>query len=237
MKDPITSRSSRCRAPAFGWLVLWAAVLASISNAQASDITYYIADYPANELDPTSGTDTVSGTVITNGTTGSLSATDLIGGTFSLSGPQFDISGSASFGQPIGLVATATQLLLDPSASSSFTISTAIYTPPPPGSLGGSSMEASVTYENNLSGGQYFGGAGGSFGTLAWEYPTFDTSPVPTTPGSISANTDWVIATVPEPSTFVLLGVGAVSLAAYAARTASRFQRRSRCGFVGTLVH
>ena len=74
----ITSQFHRC--PALACLIVSIAVAAVVSNATASDVTYNIVDYPANE-----GTNTISGTIITNGTIGSLAAANIIGGTFSIS--------------------------------------------------------------------------------------------------------------------------------------------------------
>ena len=181
-------------------------LLASVPDIWAGDITYNIVDYPVNETDPTSATDTVSGMIITDGTIGPISAANIIGGTFSLTSPSFGITGPASFGDPIGLEATPTQLLLDLGANSSFSISTGTTDESPPGFIGGGSMGASVDYENTPSGGQYYGNAGGDFGTLAFVFPVFDSAPVSTTSGSIGANSSWVIATVPEPSTLAMLG-------------------------------
>jgi hypothetical protein len=62
--------------------------MATLSNARAGDITYSIIDYPAYETDALNGQqDTISGTIITDGTTGPLSATDIVGGTVTLTNP------------------------------------------------------------------------------------------------------------------------------------------------------
>ena len=175
---------------------------------RAGDITYNIVDYPANEVDTVSATDTVSGTIITDGTIGPLSESNIIGGTFSLTSPNFGVSGSASFGVPIGLEATPTQLLLDPGVDSSFSIGTTyVYYD----GIATGAQSAQVVYENDPGSGQYYSSAGGSFGDMAFVFPSFDSSPVPTTQGSIGANSSWVVATVPEPSTFVLFPVSVPS--------------------------
>ena len=62
------------------------------------------------------GTDTISGTIVTDGTLRALSAADIIGGTFSFTNPQGDVyAGPALFNGAV-LEATPTQLLLDPGA-------------------------------------------------------------------------------------------------------------------------
>jgi hypothetical protein len=195
----ITSQFHRC--PALACLIVSIAVAAVVSNATASDVTYNIVDYPANE-----GTNTISGTIITNGTIGSLAAANIIGGTFSISeGDGELISGPAEFNNPIDLQATATALLLNPGSDSSFWIST---------TQSDQSWTAWADYENDPSSSLFSGG-------LTAEPPAiltvdlFDSYPVPTTPGSIGANSAWIIATVPEPSAFALLGIGAIGLAAF----------------------
>ena len=203
-----TSLSHRHSARLAVPLLSSAVLLASVSNAWAGTI-YNIVDYPANEVDTVSATDTVSGTIITDGTIGPLSESNIIGGTFSLTSPNFGVSGSASFGVPIGLEATPTQLLLDPGVDSSFSISTT-YVYGSGISIGVDSAE--VVYENDPGRGQYCSLARGSFGTLAFDFPSFDSSPVPITPGSIGANSSWVIATVPEPATLTLLGSALLGL-------------------------
>jgi len=165
--------------------------------AQAGDITYNIVDYPANQFNGYS-TDTISGTIITDGMIGPLTAANLIGGAFLLNDGQGNsIAGPATFRGPIDLEATATQLLLDLNADSFF----AIFATQPD-----SSWSATVAYSNFPGDGQYDGGFV-SNPPLNLISSYFVSCPVPTTPGSIGANTDWVIATVPEPSTLALLVV------------------------------
>jgi len=190
---------------ALAHLALSIAVLAIVSNASASDITYNIADYPANE-----GNNSISGTIITDGTIGPLSAANILGGTLSISeGNGQVISGPATFGDPMDLEATTTALLLGPASDSMFSIDNT--TP------SDQSWTARVIYSNNPGGGQYDG-------VLDAKPPAilslllFGSNPVPTTPGSIGANPSWVIATVPEPSALALLAVGAIGLAARAWR-------------------
>ncbi|MGO9110052.1 MAG: PEP-CTERM sorting domain-containing protein [Thermoguttaceae bacterium] len=201
-------------------------LLASASNAWAGDITYNIVDYPVNETDPTSATDTVSGTIITDGTIGPLSAANMIGGTFSLSSPHFDVAGPASFTAPIGLEATPTELLLDVGVDSSFSISTVITGQD---GIATTCNAAGVTYENTPGGGLYCGSGSLSFGTMVMLLPGFYLSPVPTTPGSIGASSTWVIATVPEPASLMLLCPALLGFAAAYLRRRKVAVRRATC--------
>jgi len=181
---------------------------ACVTVAQGSDITYNIVNYPANQFNGYS-TDTISGTIITDGTIGPLTAANLIGGTFSLDDGQGNsIAGPAKFGFAIDLQASPTQLLLDLNPASYFDINA---TQPD------LSWSARVVYTNYPGGGEYDGGFFSKPPLLLID-SYFNSSPVPTTPGSIRANADWVIATVPEPSTLALLGIGAICLAAYRRR-------------------
>ena len=143
-----TFRSHRPPVLAAAYLMLSAVLLASVSNAGANDITYKIVDYPANEADAFSGTDTISGTIITDGTIGLLSVANIISGDLSFTDPEGDLfTGPASFGDTVGLQATPTQLVLDPGIDSIFSISNfSINT----------GAAAQVVYENNPGNGQCY---------------------------------------------------------------------------------
>jgi hypothetical protein len=52
-----------------------------VSDVVAGDITYKFVDYPALETDlTTGGTDTLSGYIITDGSLGSITRSDIVGG-------------------------------------------------------------------------------------------------------------------------------------------------------------
>jgi hypothetical protein len=195
--------------------------LAVAAEARASEITYNIVDYPVNEADTISGgTDTISGTIVTNGTIGAITDADIVGGTLSFSSSRGSVSEPASFYSPVGLEATSTELLLHPGTQASLIIDSAIN--------GTTNYQAAVVYDNYTTGDQYIGYLASSPFTppvsppIAVLLSEFDSSPVPTTPGSIGANPVWVIATVPEPGSLVLL------LPAMAGLGAIRCRRRRR---------
>ena len=68
-------------------LMLTAALLV-FATATKADIAYSIVDYPVNESDQiAAGTDTVSGTIITDGTLGSLNPSNILGGSLTVAYP------------------------------------------------------------------------------------------------------------------------------------------------------
>jgi hypothetical protein len=199
-------------------LTIVAFLLVCASSLRADNITYNIVDYPANEALLSSNgaviaTDMISGTIITDGTIGPLSAANIIGGTFSFTDWEGDlITGPATFGTPVGLLATPTQLVLVPDGNSSFWISTSESNPP---------WGANAVYDNYPGSGQYYGGV--YIQGLTAVMSPFESVPVTTDQGSIGASSNWVIAAVPEPSSLALL-FSAFLILAFAA---VYFRRRS----------
>ena len=174
--------------------ILSALLLARVSNAGAQDITYNIVDYPTNEADGWGcGTDTISGTIITDGTIGPLSTANIVGGSFSFVGANGSLSGPAWFSGTVGLEATPTQLILDPGSDSSFSIGTAELL------ATSNSLGADAVYENYVRDGQYYGSLVADNEGFQTVLGYFDSAPVPTEQGSIGESSSWVIATVPEP--------------------------------------
>ena len=190
----LTSPSRRRSALAVASLLFSVLLVGAASNAGASYITYNIVDYPTNETDGPL-VDLISGTIITDGTIGPLSSANIVGGTFSFTDSEGDlITGPATFVDPIDLQATPTQLLLCPGVDSCFGISASEANPP---------WGVGVTYENFPGDGLYYGGIYPIGGAIVL-YP-FMSAPVSADPGSIGANSDWVIAAVPEPTSRALL--------------------------------
>jgi hypothetical protein len=189
------------RAAAIVGLIFIGRLLGLACNAAAGVITYNIVDYPVNEgVVSGMGADKISGTIVMDGTLGPISAADILGGTLTFSDPKGDVAtGPAKFGSPINLQATPTELLL--SSGFSFSISTMQRIPHQTDSV----AVASVTYENDPSGGQYYGELGTALPDPLMVVSSFNSAPVSTAPGSIGAASDWVIAAVPEPSAIALL--------------------------------
>ena len=71
------NRSHRRSALVAAHLLFAAVLLASVSNASGQNRTYNIVDYPANETDANGATDTLSGTIITDGKLGTLTPSDV----------------------------------------------------------------------------------------------------------------------------------------------------------------
>ena len=209
-------------------LVFSAFVLGFASNAWAGDITYNIVDYPVNEANQqAAGTDTISGTIITDGTVGDWDGVNhVVGGTLNFDSPvpgppgsaadgdySFALSGPATYGAGGLLEATATELLV-PSGDWISVLSN------PPGTPNPAPTYIELSYSRN-SGPDAFEGQVWSDGN-GYAYASFSAIDPTATPGSIAANDPWIIATVPEPSTLVLAALAGIGLL-FAAR------RRSVC--------
>ena len=195
--------------PKYPIVILGCVIGLVISSPQLMATTYYFADYPSDE-----NGHSISGSITTDGRPGNISWLDILGATLSIDG-NAALSGTAidpvipGNEAPTGsMVATATQLsiALDGLAQFQFT------------------NGASIEYDNNVTlvtmPPSYCNCYACSVGTASlWDDGSVSDSPRITL-GQIGA-AGWVIATaspVPEPSTLVLLGFGAVSLFAYAWR-------------------
>jgi hypothetical protein len=198
-------------------------LLAFVSNAPAGDITYNIVDYPANETDQyNGGTDTIIGTITTDGVMGTLASQDIVSESISLYNSVIGVTWleGSSFSFSGQLLATPSQLLLPTGGECELaTFEPWLLAP----------SVNSIAYDNGYDN-QFQYGAGVASGGM-WAPPPpplagFLATNPPDTPGSIgSGGSEWVIAAVPEPSTCTLLtsallGLGVVYLRRRGARTA-----------------
>ncbi len=176
-----------------------AVLLAFVSNAWAGDITYNIVNYPVNQTDNvSSGTDTISGTIITDGTIGPIGPGNIVGGSLTMVTPNMTLTEQIDPSYPDTLLsnmtATATQLLFTPAYYDEVSL---FFEP-----TSGSDIYMNLGYQYGdptiYAGGISIPDGPGVGGFFA-SYP-------PAVPGSIAYNNPWVIAAVPEPASLTLLG-------------------------------
>ena len=220
-----TSLSAR-RSALPGLIVLIAITFLASSNAWAGNTTYNFVDYPAIMSDVNGygyGLDTISGSIITDGTLGALYQSDILGGSFTISntvnGPytipvlgNFSLAGSLSasstaLGMPIPPTHSYTKLIIDEGEGSGIdpTLEPCVFL---------QYYRVNAAFTGGYIGDQIDGGA--------QTYTMTSTSIVVTsqlagfqkfTNGSnsvtLGGNSNWIIATaqpIPEPSTITLLG-------------------------------
>jgi len=180
---------------------LW--MLLVVPQIMKADITYDIQNYPAYQVDYTNGSSehTLSGTIMTNGTIGTLSSTDILSWTVTFDGTETikstDPGAIASVSGPvyssIGNITVGTGASLD--FSESF-----------PGGGGGL-----LGYSNGYSSG---------FDYIARFSLTSSEGILWLTPTTNLGGNPWVVAAVqttivPEPSTLTIAGVASVCGIAY----------------------
>ena len=172
-----------------GCLLLGFAVFLVSTVASAGNLTYNLTDYPVNE----SGY-SLSGQIITDGMVGTLSGSDILSWSFTASNGQI----GQGQGSEYGLAATPTQLLVP--------LDTEFRLVVPSGSYSGG-----LTWEN-------YGNSSNSWYNFSYYY-YYDSGqavyPWSTYNPQMGGTQPWVIAqtaTIPEPSTFVLLAVGLIAL-------------------------
>lgn len=203
-----------------------AVFLASASATRADNITYSLVDYPVNQYDDlTQSTDTVSGTIITDGYIGPWTdGSHLVGGTLTYTG----VSSYTYLIPPdqnyfiTGFYSTPTQILVpmnttamiyaDPNGATSNSLYILLdYTRDV--SMGGPAYDGFVNDDS------YVGNDGPHLMEFGYQpYQSRDSGqvipPVTDDPGSIAYNDSWVVANaVPEPASFTLLVSALLGLA------------------------
>jgi hypothetical protein len=171
------------------------------ATTKAGSIVYEIQNYAALQNGYT-----LSGTITTDGTIGTLTSADITAWSFSVTGPSSYGSSSLSPGagtQVNGVTATAAAITMAPSAPDSDFGSLQFFSDSPP------VLNYGRADANDGNGDRY---SSLSFPTQAWI--TFGGYP----PGLQLGGSTWIIATanvsaVPEPSTLTLALLGVVCLA------------------------
>jgi hypothetical protein len=204
-------------------------LVATVPHAGAHDITYTLVDYPVNETDVVnSGTDAISGTIITDGTLGPWTddpASHIVGGTLIFSSPVGTFSAPAAIcnckNQDGAFYATPTELLFQPQNGDEVSFGDPTDSPSIPYIV--------LNYEVGKGGDKYDGEVDMIDPTtlqldILAEFNAGGGDPSFGSQGSIGANDPWIIADggtptpTPEPSTLALLGVGVIGLLGYAWR-------------------
>ncbi len=213
---------NRCSAMAVAQVLLAALLPVFESNARAGDITYNIVNYPVDQTDQwTAGTDTLSGTIITDGALGNQSTSSfIVGGTATITDPNGDsytyplndmeLGNMATYGCDL----TADQILIPFGCSAVFNFGgpsiNAVTSASTPGIF-----LAYTNYSTTSYGPSYYGGVWNDYeNPAAWQQDN-SAEILSGNPGDINASpgSSWIIAgVVPEPTTLTLLGSALLGL-------------------------
>ena len=194
--------SHRRSALAVAVMLSSAVLLAPVTDAKAN-ITYNIVDYPASQTDLHGGTDTISGTIVTDGTIGYITGPNIVSASYTISNPIWGTSPPATMlngeGDEWSLTATPDSLLLP--------LGEGIDT-------GGIACLPDWCYQMTAP---LIIEPDGHQILLQWGFPMG--SNLAKDPGSINQGDTWVIATaVPEPTSIALLGSALLGLGMFILR-------------------
>ena len=152
----------------------------------SANITYKIANYPVDQTDVVhGGTVTVSGTIETDGTLGTLTAANIVAASLNINSTSgTNIAWQFEYGSP-GLQATSTQLLL-PDGGAFYIAGNTSY------------PHVDIYYANDYFGvsSTYEGGSNGPDGVNYAEFGGSQNPIIQGGAGSILANNPWIIASV-----------------------------------------
>jgi hypothetical protein len=174
--------------------------------ATAENITYtFVGLSPISDF-YAGGADTISGTIVTDGTLGQgIGASHILGGTLTMSG-----SSAGNFTTPMphesmDFTATSTQLLVAPGHGVGI-------------NGNGSGFDLDVAYDHTANHNSYYATAWSPLGDPIAGFTA------PSWTGPVAGDGSWIVATAaPEPSTLVLLGcVGVWLLFSMPGRQAAR---------------
>ncbi|MGD9632162.1 MAG: PEP-CTERM sorting domain-containing protein [Pirellulales bacterium] len=188
-------------------LILVALSAAMTIPAAGASIAYSIVDYPAYSTVSFGRIDSISGVIITDGTLGNIGSGNIIGGSFTITDPfagslTKPVLGNVSVTGTLFATLTDLKLFTPPSGTNALQLGDLFHTPYTVGN-----EYDLLTYVRTSGGNDGFRGtvataigpfSGAAFG---WNF----TAPNPT---PLGGNDPWIIASVPEPSTLILAGVG-----------------------------
>ncbi len=201
--DPVPDRGHGPTAACFAWeIVLTLFVLAALAltphAAKAGSVTYAIQNYPADQ-----DGHTVSGSITTDGKTGLLDSTDITAWVVTIDTTTFRSTDPDSATAALGVFANATGIVIPGFGGALLLESDSL--------LGSDQISwTRIPADADLS--AYAGRLQSDF---LWN--TFNPA--------LGGTTLWVLASVPEPSSVVLVGIGAFASIAYVLVCKRRAQR------------
>jgi hypothetical protein len=190
------------RFPLVAALLAFSVVTLVFESAALANTVYNIVNYPYKAVDNTSGNGiiTISGTIITDGKTGTLDFSNIIGGTMTLSTTNRSVTGPFNyiypFGPLYGVTATSSQLLQSPlpGDGSGYSCFYPIFGPTQQGT------GIFLYYGHCASGNQSFECAEADSIYGGNVIQGFSVANPPNTQGSIGASNPWVIANGGHPT-------------------------------------